>query len=324
MADDHLSSSMSRALKWTALSFVRWIFCALPEKWALFLGARMGDILRVLLPKKLWIMRENIELSNLALPPERSGKAFERDVFRHFGRMGVEFLRLRVLSDHEIRERVRVDGLEHFRQEIAKGKGVILLSGHIGCWEQSLRRITLEAPGKVHPVIRRIKDPVVHTFVDEHRRKFGRGESILSDKGVRPLLRILSRGEVLVVVLDQNAGLREGVFVPFFGRLACTYSSLAKLSLLLGIPVVPVGGLRRPEGTHWLNFHPPIPPFSDLPQDEAIYRQTALYTRAIEEMIRPHPEQWIWMHRRWKTRPPGEDRVLPSRLPESLNSRVEK
>ena len=288
-----------------SLSLGRSFFCLIPEKVALFLGARIGDILRLLLPNKVRIMRENLALSDLSSGKGSSGRILGRKIFRHFGILGAEFLRLPVLSDDMVRQRVSIEGLSHFNEAYARGNGVILLSGHIGNWEMSLRRIDLEAPGKVHPVIRRIKNPVVHKFVDDHRRRYGKGESILADLGVRPLVKALSKGDILVVLLDQNAGLGEGEFVPFFGRQACTYSSLAKLSLLLGIPVLPASSHRRPDGTHHATIHPPIFPVPDLPPEDGVRILTSLYTRAIEEMIRPHPEQWIWMHRRWKTRPPG-------------------
>jgi KDO2-lipid IV(A) lauroyltransferase len=287
------------------LSFVRWIFCALPERSALILGERLGDLLRAFLRSKVDILRQNVGNSGLILPEGQSEKDFEREVFRHFGRLGAEFLRLKVTTDEDVRENVTVSGLEHFREQYDRGKGVILLSGHIGNWELSLRRMNLEAPGKVHPVIRRIKNPVVHDFVDDHRRIYGKGVSILADLGVRPLVRALNRGDVLVILLDQNAGENEGEFVPFFGRTACTYSSLAKLSLLLDLPVLPASGSRMADGTHHIVIGPPISPMGDCPREEALARMTALYTKALEEMIRAHPEQWIWMHRRWKTRPSG-------------------
>ena len=151
---------------------------------------------------------------------------------------------------------------------------------------------------------------MVHDFVDDHRRRYSKGESILADRGVKPLVRALAKGEVLIVLLDQNAGPGEGVFVPFFGRLACTYTSLARLSLMVDLPVIPAASIRKPDGSFRGMVRPPVFPMKDLPAEEALFRQTALYTKALEEMVRPTPEQWIWMHRRWKTRPPEEKRPV--------------
>ncbi len=307
MENGKASTGMKGALERAGLSFLRELFCHLPAPLSLALGERFGDLLRLLLPKKRLLVRENLLCSDLGLKEEEAIRTFERRVFRHFGRLGAEVMRLAVLSDDEIARMIPVEGLSHFQEEYRKGKGVILLTGHIGNWEYSLRRIALEAPGKVHPVIRRIKNPVVHDFVDDHRRRYGKGESILADRGVKPLVRALGKGEVLIVLLDQNAGPGEGVFVPFFGRMACTYSSLARLSLMMDLPVIPAASIRQPDGSFRGTIRPPIFPMRDLPSDEAVFRMTALYTEALEALVRPTPEQWIWMHRRWKTRPKEEE-----------------
>ena len=301
------SSGMKGALERAGLNVLRELFCLLPASLSLSLGERLGDLLRFLLPNKRALLRENLLRSDLPIRAEKAVRDFETRVFRHFGRLGAEVMRLKTLSDAEIARMVPVEGLDHFRKEYEKGKGVILLTGHIGNWEYSLRRIALEAPGKVHPVIRRIKDPVVHAFVDDHRRHYAKGESILADLGVKPLVRALSRGEVLIVLLDQNAGPGEGVYVPFFGRLACTYSSLARLSLMMDLPVIPAASIRQRDGSFQGTIRPPIPPMREVPSEEAVFRMTTLYTEALEALVRPTPEQWIWMHRRWKTRPPEEN-----------------
>jgi KDO2-lipid IV(A) lauroyltransferase len=301
------SSGMKGALERAGLNVLRELFCLLPASLSLSLGERLGDLLRFLLPNKRALLRENLLRSDLNIRDENAVRDFETRVFRHFGRLGAEVMRLKILSDAEIARMVPVEGLDHFRKEYEKGRGVILLTGHIGNWEYSLRRIALEAPGKVHPVIRRIKDPVVHDFVDDHRRRYAKGESILADLGVKPLVRALSKGEVLIVLLDQNAGPVEGVFVPFFGRLACTYSSLARLSLMMDLPVIPAASIRQPDGSFQGTIRPPIPPMREVPSEEAVFRMTTLYTEALEALVRPTPEQWIWMHRRWKTRPPEEN-----------------
>lgn len=307
--------SMTDRLTEGLLRLLRWSLCRLPEPVALAVGVATGDLLRLILAKKRRIVRENLAKSDLDLPDLSSARRLERRIFRHFGRMGVEFLRLGTQDEARLRNRVDIDGIDYFKEELRRGKGVLLLSGHIGNWEMALRRLNLEAPGMCQAVVRRIKNPAVHRFVADHRCAYGGAASVLGDLGVRPILRALREGKVVGVMLDQNAGEAEGVFVPFMGRLASTYTSLARLSLTLGIPVLPAAAIRRPDGRYTIVLSPPIPPSVDLPVDEAIFRMTALYTRALEDRIRPHPEQWIWMHRRWKTRPPTEDEEAPSSAP---------
>ena len=286
------------------LTLSRRFFCLLPAPAAFILGERTGDLLRLCLPGKRQILRDNLSRSDLAPSSEGEARRFEKRVFRHFGRLGAEFFRLCTLSDEEVVALVSLEGLEHFRAEYQKGQGVILLTGHIGNWEISLRRIAVEAPGRAHPVIRRIANRAVHDFIDRHRRACGKGDSILADLGPKPLIRALRAGGALIFLLDQNAGEGEGVFVPFLGRAAATYMSLARLSLMTGLPVLPAACQRLPGGHFRGRILPPIFPERALPSEEAVVRMTTLYGRALDTLVRDFPEQWIWMHRRWKTQPP--------------------
>ncbi|MCL5284554.1 MAG: lysophospholipid acyltransferase family protein [Nitrospirae bacterium] len=309
MAAIRRSLRISWVLQKLLLGALSRTICLLPEREALFLGSRIGDLLRILLPKKRRIIRDNLARSDLVLAERESPQTFERKVFRHFGIFGAEFFRMKILSDEMVREKFSPggwEGLEHLREVLGQGHGAIVFSGHIGNWELVIRRMAIDFPGRTCTVIRPIKNPAVHEFVEHHRLACGGGRSILSSMGARPLVRALSSGKILNVVIDQSAGAEEGEFVPFFGRLACTYSSLARLSLCLNIPVIPALSYRLPDGTHHRAFFAsPIRPILDLPKEEAVYSLTALYTKFIEEAIRTHPEQWIWMHRRWKTRSPS-------------------
>ena len=299
-------NSLSYRLTFFGLGLFRRLFCLLPSSAAFFLGERLGDLLRLCLPGKVRILRDNLSRSDLAPTSPEETRRFERQVFRHFGRLGAEFLRLCTLSDAEACALAPVEGLEHFRREYDKGRGVILLTGHLGNWEMALRRIAVEAPGKAHPVIRRIKNQAVNDFIDRHRRLCGKGDSLLADLGPKPLIRALRAGEVLIFLLDQNAGEGEGSFVPFLGRPAATYTSLARLSLMTGLPVLPAACQRVSGGRFRGRILPPIPPETSLPPEEAAVHLTTLYGHALDTLVRDYPEQWIWMHRRWKTRPPGD------------------
>jgi KDO2-lipid IV(A) lauroyltransferase len=284
--------------------FVRGL-CLLPLRSALWIGDRSGDLFLVFCPSKRKIVVNNLSKCALPLPPGECQRTFSRSVFRHFGRVGIEFARLAVLSDDQVREIFEdgCSGLEHVVDQLEKGKGVIIFSGHIGNWELVMRRIRIEFPVPVNTLIRPIKSPTIHHFVLDHRARFGGGPSILSDKGAKPILRALGRGEIVNIVIDQCAGKNDGAFVPFFDRPALTHTSLARLSYTLGIPVIPALSFRREDGIHHsVLFSPPIEPFLNLSKEESVLKQTALCTAFLESAIRDHPEQWIWMHRRWKTR----------------------
>ena len=119
------------------------------------------------------------------------------------------------------------------------------------------------------------------------------------------MIRILKKNGIIVTVLDQNAGVDEGVFSPFFGRPAATYTSVARLSFRLGTHLLPVFDTRISSTDHHVHLGLPLPVL-ELPEEEAVRQLTDLCTFRIESMVRQYPEQWIWMHNRWKTRPPDE------------------
>jgi KDO2-lipid IV(A) lauroyltransferase len=289
------------------LNLVAKTFQTLPHRKALALGRGTGDFIRRFLPRKVDLARKNLEMAYPDLAGTPKVEQLVQDVFRHFGMMGAEFLRFPVLTESWLREHVQVSGLEHVFSLLDQGKGVLAFSAHFGNWELAIKRLALDIPVQIHVVIRRIKDPNVHRFIEEYRERYGGAISILQDQGPLPIFRLLRKNGIVVTVLDQNAGREEGVFTPFFGRPACTYASVARIAIRQKIPLLPVFDARTEGGTHRVILGPPIPP-TDLNEIESIQHLTEACTRKIEEMVRAYPDQWIWMHNRWKTKP---DEVLP-------------
>lgn len=278
-------------------------FQNLSHKQALTVGSRMGDFLRILLTSKSRLTRTNLEKAFPELAGTEEIKRLEREIFRHFGKVGAEFLRFPVLSDDWIREHVSVEGLHYMNDLLGQGRGVLAFSAHFGNWELALKRLALEVPTQVHVVIRRIKDTNVHCFIKSYRERYGKAVSILQDHSAISVLKILKKNGIVVGVLDQNSSVDEGVFSPFFGRPAATYSSLSRISLKYGIPLLPVFDARISEENHHVKLGPPLL-IPDLPEPDAIQQLTDQATARIEENVRKYPEQWIWMHNRWKTVPP--------------------
>jgi KDO2-lipid IV(A) lauroyltransferase len=155
-------------------------------------------------------------------------------------------------------------------------------------------------------VARALDLPSLDAWADRLRRITG-VEVIDKRQALRPVLEALKRGRLVGVLLDQNASRREGVFVPFFGRLASTSRSIAVLALRTRTPIIPVFARRVAPGHHEITIHPelPLPPAGD---EDAIRALTASCTAVIETAIRANPDQWLWCHDRWRTRPPGERR----------------
>ena len=284
------------------LGFVARLFQTLPHQKALSLGRHTGDLLRLLLKKKTSLARRNLEAAFPELQGAVELEARIRDIYRHFGMMGAEFLRFPVMDETWLRHHVQVSGLEHVYSLLGQGKGILAFSAHFGNWELAIKRLALDIPEQIHVAIRRIKDPNVHRFVEEYRENYGGAISLLQDQGPLPIFRILKKNGIVVTVLDQNAGRDEGVFTPFFGRPACTYTSVARIAVRQNIPLLPVFDARVNDVDHQVWIGPPIAP-PDMDTLAAVENLTQACTEKIEEMVRRYPEQWIWMHNRWKTRP---------------------
>jgi KDO2-lipid IV(A) lauroyltransferase len=182
-----------------------------------------------------------------------------------------------------------------------------MLTAHLGNWEYLTAAHRLIG----HPlavVVRPLDSPVLDEVAAALRRKTG-AELIDKRGALRPVLEALRRGRMVGILLDQNATRREGVFVPFFGHAASTSRSVALLALRTGTPIVPIFIQREGVGRHRVIVEPPLPlpPSNDL--EGAIVELTALCTQAIEAAVRRTPEQWLWSHDRWRTRPPAPTAV---------------
>jgi Kdo2-lipid IVA lauroyltransferase/acyltransferase len=209
------------------------------------------------------------------------------------------------LSEDGIRERVRVVGEEHFAAARARGRGVFLLSAHFGGWELGAIRAGLIAE-PIAPVVRPLDNPLLEKELERRRTRFG-NRLIAKRDAAREVLRTLRDNGTVAILVDQNVLPGEGVFVPFFGRLAATTPALALFQLKTDAAVVPA--FVRPEGggRYRLELGAPILAdefrSGDADRDEAVRRATARYMEVTEAVVRSKPEAWLWMHDRWKTRP---------------------
>jgi KDO2-lipid IV(A) lauroyltransferase len=266
------------------------------------MGRRLGDLGYVLTPR-----RRRLALLNLARAFPDVAPAARRRLcrhsYQHFGLMLMELSALLARPLEETLARIRIDGLEHVRSAMQRYGRVLLLTAHLGNWE--LLPAACRVTGfRLSVVLRPLDAPWLDRLATRLREKSG-VELIDKRAALRPVLRALAGGRMVGILLDQNAARREGVFVPFFGRAASTSRSLAVLALRTGTPIVPAFIRREDGGTHRVVAEPalPLPPSGDV--EAAIVSLTARCTEAIEAAIREAPDQWLWMHDRWRTRPPG-------------------
>ena len=228
-----------------------------------------------------------------------------RGVYRSLGWQLAEFCQMRRYTPVNTRSFLRYEGLEHFQQAEARGRGVLIVTGHLGAWELSSYYHSVTG----HPmsmVIRRLDNPRIDRFVNRIRCLHG-NQVLHKDDFARGLLGAMRKGRSVGILMDTNMTPPQGVFVPFFGRPACTASGLARLAQKTGAAVLPGFLLwHGDEQKYVLHFYPEIEMRNTGDNEADAIENTARCTAAIERVIRAYPEQWLWVHRRWKTRPPGE------------------
>jgi Kdo2-lipid IVA lauroyltransferase/acyltransferase len=241
--------------------------------------------------------------------PELSEEAIQRLLTasaRHLGLMVAEVSWLWRASAHKVRALCSMEGIEHLQAALERGRGAVLVTGHCGNWE--LLNACLGAWDVPMTIaVRGLRDTRIDAVSTALRRRFG-GEVVpRGPEAGRRLARAVLANRVAGLLIDQDIRDVPGVFVSFFGRPAWTPSGAATLALRLDCPVVPAFIHRRKDQTHHAVVHPPLELPAEGPKEDRVVAVTAAATAAIERQIRAHPEQWVWMHRRWRTRPDDEE-----------------
>lgn len=248
----------------------------------------------------------DIALRNLQLAlgdelDEKEREAVARENFIHLTRVMLEIPCLRKLSPGNLDRFVIFRGLENFDAALQKGRGLLVLAAHFGNWEMMALAFSLRHR-PIHIVVRPLDNPLVDAVINGIRTRGG--NSLIGKKGsVRSILRLLHQGQPVALLMDQNVDWYDGVFVPFFREIACTNKALTVLALRTGAPVVPVYNVRQGDGRYRIVFEPEIPVVRTGDTTRDTEENTARFNRIIEGYVRRHPEQWFWVHQRWKTRP---------------------
>jgi KDO2-lipid IV(A) lauroyltransferase len=228
-----------------------------------------------------------------------------RGVFRHLGWQLVEFCRMTRYTPENTREWIRTDGLEHYLAAKARGKGVLVVTGHLGAWELSSFYHSLMGY-TMGMVARPLDNRRLDRFVNGIRCLHG-NHVLCKDDFARGLLRAMRAGQTVGILMDTNMTPPQGVFVEFFGRKACTASGVARVALKTGAAVLPGFMLWEPaERQYVLHFGPELAFERTADAQADILAATQQCASTTEEWIRRYPDQWLWIHRRWKTRPAGE------------------
>lgn len=277
---------------------------ALPLVTSMRFGKSVGRFFAKRFPKLRKTGRRNLEIAM----PELSSEDKDRIVLGTFESLGrhLGFVsHFRKFQHEDVRDLVEVVGLGNFEEAYARGNGILFFTGHFGSWE--VFNLLPAAFGYgMNILVRRIDNPLVEGFVDEMRTRFG-SVTLDKTKSARTMFRVLKKGELLGILADLNVQEKEGVFVDFFGVPASTTTSIAKLALATGAAIVPAFAVWEEEKQKYVVYvEPEIKYDPNDNSDAAVQRLTQEITSVVEKFVRRYPEQWLWIHKRWNTRPKGE------------------
>jgi KDO2-lipid IV(A) lauroyltransferase len=291
------------ALVWLVVGGLR----VLPRATTRRVGAWIGTTALKRLPRL-----RGVGLHNLSLAMPETTRTWQQDVlakvYRNLGWLLAEFCQMADYTPEQASQFIRYEGLDHYLAARERGRGVLVLTGHLGAWELSSYFHSLMG----YPmglVIRRLDNPLVDRFVNRIRCLHG-NRVIHKDDFARGLIASMRSGETVGILMDTNMTPPQGVFVPFFGMEACTASGLARIAIKTNAAVLPGFLLwEESEQRYVLRFGRELELERTGDTEADTIRNTALFTATIERYVRQYPEQWLWMHRRWKTRPPGEAKI---------------
>lgn len=276
---------------------------ALPRPVARSLAATVTAVLFRLMPRLRKIAEFNLRL---AFPEWTDAQREEvtRKMVRNLGWMAAEFARFPRLTRENIEQVLILEDHENFLEGQRRGKGVLYLTGHIGAWELSSFAHALYGY-PLHYMARPLDNKRIDALVNQYRCSSG-NRPIFKNESARVMLKILKDAGTVGILADQNTMPEEGVFVNFFGKFACTTTGIARVALHTGAAVVP-GYAYWDESIqkYRLRFEPPVELIRTGDAEHDVFENTQKFTRVIEEIIRKYPDQWVWVHKRWKMRPKG-------------------
>ena len=276
-------------------------FCVswMPRRMALAIGVQLGTLAFWLASQQRNLACEHIARS-LNLSDEHKVKSIAKRCFQNLGQTVIEFMQFPRLNLNRIKKYVKIEGIQHVQHALAQGKGAIILTGHFGNWELLAATISVTV-APLTPIVRKLRSHRLNILVNKYREKVGY-TTIDRDTGVRDALRCLKRNELLGIVADVDTTV-NGVFVDFFGMPAYTPYSPVAFALKTGASILPTFIIREPDGSHRAIIEPPLVLKRSEIKEKELVINTQKFTKIIEDYIRQYPDQWIWMHKRWKTRP---------------------
>jgi len=264
-----------------------------------FIAVRASRAAYYLLPKHKLIALHNLTRSF----PEKSvteNLQIIKDTYANFALTFIEFLQILYLNRNNLHTWVSVKGLEHYEKACREGKGVLLFTAHFGNWEMGNAALAILSKPPIF-MARTLDSPFLEEITTSVRSRLGIG-NIHKKNVMSSILSQLRKGEVLKLLIDQNAAAREGVFINFFGRPACATTGIALMAIHTGAAVLPVFTTRMPDGRYLTEIGPQVETVNTGNRDQDVLQNTQNYNTIIENHVRKYPGQWLWLHQRWKTK----------------------
>ena len=300
--------------EYTSLRMLFWFVRILPKRASVAMCMATARLTFWVLGDRLRSGIRNLEIAF----PEMSAderKRILRSSIESIGRTVAEFANFDPPTAEASREAIRFNfesfEFQKYKKAKSEGRGVLMPTAHIGNWEVLLSGFALQYE-PIYFMARELDNPLIDKMFAEKRAKFGSRQFYKSDSA-KSVLRALRAGDSVGVLPDVNVHPKEGVFVPFFGVSACTTSGVARLAIHANALIFPMFGIWDESESRYLVYNGlPIEPSKTGDRERDVIETTAAYTAEIENIVRRFPEQWLWIHRRWKTRPPGEPDLYKS------------
>jgi KDO2-lipid IV(A) lauroyltransferase len=297
-------SKKSYLLQYIGLRLFVAIIRLLPLNTAMLLAKSIANVIYLVDSKHRKVADGNLRNAYGEDLSDSQRKKIIRLNYQHLASVGVDFIKMpQIVNASNWQKHFEVEGVEFAREALKEGKGILFVAGHVGNWEVNGCAFDfLFQP--VHSIAKHMKNPYVDKFFTS-LREHGNQKIIFKEKAAREIIRVLKKNKTLGILVDQNAR-KNSIFVDFFGQKAATTRVVATLSLKTGAPII-MAFLRRSDSRRYkfkFSISKPlqIEKTGDLEKD--ILNLTQRYTTIIESRIREYPHEWMWMHRRWKTRPP--------------------
>lgn len=298
-------SNLQTKAEYYAVRFVLGAIGTLPLKISMRAGKTLGKAVVSLFPRLKKTGRRNLEIALPDLPAAEKEKILS-GTFESLGRQLGFVSHFKEFSPEKVRALVEVVGKENFDKARASGRGILFFTGHFGSWE-IFNLLPPAFDQTMNILVRRIDNPLVENYVDGLRTRLG---CVTLDKkqSARKMFRVLENGELLGILADLNVQEREGVFVDFFGVPASTTASIAKLALSTNAFVLPAFAVWEESKQKYVVYlEPPVEYEKTSNPEKDVHDLTQKITSVVEKYVRAYPEQWLWIHKRWNTRPKGEN-----------------